>query len=117
MIRRRRKTGPSKAQAEVVLARSGSVCEVCGNAWAEQLHHRRPRASGGSRRVDTNSPANILALCAQCHTQVESKRSWAIVHGRLLQQHQDPAVTPVLLRHGWLLLHDNGTTIGVEGDR
>jgi len=63
---------------------------------------------GGSRRASTNAASNALGLCAQCHTMVESKRAWAIVHGWLVQSHQDPAATRLLTVKGWVLHDDNG---------
>ena len=36
-------TGFSKAVRELVQARSGGFCEVCGVGAVEQAHHRRPR--------------------------------------------------------------------------
>jgi hypothetical protein len=109
-----RRTGPGAEVVQLVAYRSAGCCEVCGNDWATQRHHRRPRASGGSRRPDTNGAANLIALCLRCHSEIESKRNWAIIHGRLLQQHQDPATTPVLLRHGWVLLTAAGSCLEVE---
>jgi 5-methylcytosine-specific restriction protein A len=104
----RKHTGPSAETVALVKARSGGGCEKCGNAMAEQIHHRRPRASGGSRRSDTNSPANLLHICARCHAEIESHRNWGYVNGWLLQQHQDPTKVPVVLRHGTVLLTDTG---------
>lgn len=96
----------------LVEARSGGLCELCGQARGDHHHHRRPRAAGGSRRSDTNGAANLIALCAHCHLhRVESHRAWALVHGWLLQQHQVPARTPVLLAgRGWVRLDDAGGT-------
>lgn len=110
----RRHTGPTREVVQLVAYRSSGCCEVCGNDWATQQHHRRPRGMGSTRRADANGAANLLALCQRCHADIESKRNWAIVHGRLLQQHQDPATTPVLLRHGWVLLTSAGEVERVE---
>ena len=106
-----RKTGPSRATVELIFARSGHCCEICGNVMAEQIHHRRPRGMGGSRQDDTNSPANLLHICAPCHARIESHRNWALVNGWLLQQHQNPARVPVVLRHGSVLLDDAGEVL------
>jgi 5-methylcytosine-specific restriction protein A len=107
----RRHTGPSADVVELVIARSGNVCEICGNAMAEQIHHRRPRGMGGTRRESTNGAAALLHICAADHARLESHRNWAMVNGWLLQQHQDPTKVPVVLRHGTVLLTDAG---GVE---
>ena len=105
-----RKTGPSPTTVVLVLARSDDTCEVCGVAAGQQIHHRRPRGMGGTRREDSNAPSALLYLCAPCHHgEVESKRDWAIVHGWLVGQAQDPALVPVLhARHGWVRLTDDG---------
>jgi hypothetical protein len=104
----RRYTGPSAAVVALVHSRSGLSCELCGNDWAGQQHHRRPRASGGTRRPESNGAANLLDLCLACHARIESHRNWAYGSGLLLQQHQDPTRVPVVLRHGTVLLTDAG---------
>lgn len=107
----RRDTGPSPATRRALAIRSAGLCELCGLVRAEQAHHRRPRAAGGSRRPDTNGLANLLALCSPCHhDQVESFRSRALVHGWLLSQDSHPTRVPVLLHTGWVRLDDEGGT-------
>lgn len=50
------------------------VCERCGADRALELHHRRPRARGG-----TWLPGNLLTLCRDCHR-------WAHDHPRDAQR-------------------------------
>ena len=59
---------------------------------------------GGSSDPATNSPANLVLLCRDCHRWVESHRSAARMSGWLVPQGQDPAAVVVLLPTGpvWL---------------
>lgn len=91
--------------------RSGGICEMCGFDHVEEHHHRRPRGAGGSRRADTNTAANGLGLCRQCHRIVEQYRALAKVLGWLLPQTADPASSPVVRRGERVLLTDDG---GIE---
>ena len=111
-LTRRRNTGPSLAVRELVRSRDGYACARCGMRDGEhvlprhQIHHRRPRGMGGTSRDDTNSPANLILLCAECHALIESYRVHAFAAGWLVRQGHDPAMTtlaykgrPVLLNH------------------
>lgn len=82
---------------EIVKERSGGFCEVCAQAWAVQIHHRRPRALGGSRDPATNQPSNLLHLCLQCHQHIESHRGQALRQGWLVRQAHNPKDVPVFL--------------------
>jgi 5-methylcytosine-specific restriction enzyme A len=124
----RRPTGFSPEVVELVTMRSGYNCEVMATGctlMAEELHHRRPRGMGGSRRVDTNTAANALAICRRCHNRVESMRNWARDNGFVIPQHADPAVEPVWWRCNvgvrqakiWVLLSDNGHRIALQSRR
>lgn len=103
----RRDTGPTKTTKDLVWARAGGRCEVCGGSLAGMRgfsrHHRRPRGMGGSRLPDTNSPANILLVCGSatnpegCHNRIESNREQAYSDGLLLHQGDDPTLVPVML--------------------
>lgn len=93
-----RATGFPASVHAVIDERSGGWCEVCGAARVEEHHHRRPRGSGGTRRLDTNTPANGLGLCRECHRLCESHRKIAIMCGWLVSQHSDPETIPVLYR-------------------
>lgn len=57
------------------------VCQVCGEAKATDIHHRRGRF--GSRLNDTD---NWLALCRFCHRLVHDNPKWAYEQGHLLKR-------------------------------
>lgn len=104
-----RKTGPAVAVREAVAGRSGGRCELCGEL-ATQMHHRRPRAMGGSRLPETNSGTNLLHVCDSCHRFIESNRAEALAAGWLVPQGSDPARTAVLVgqRSWWTYLTEDG---------
>ncbi len=106
--RRHKDTGFSSVVRALVMDRCGGICEKCGDSTAVQLHHRRPRGAGGTRRTDTNQPSNALALCEGCHRYIESHRDWSTVHGWLVNQAHSPAAVTVCLHHGWAVLDDAG---------
>lgn len=117
----RRDTGPSQVTVLQVLRRDGYACVRCGadatsprgEAWS--IQHRRPRGMGGTRRLDTNGPANLLTVCGSgttgCHGHMESHRTDALANGWLLWQTQDPVAEPVLVAHSsrWVWLTEAGT--------
>lgn len=121
--KRPRDTGPSKTTRDIVWARAGGRCELCGEALAGpvgfSVHHRLPRRMGGSRRPELNTPANLLVVCGSgttgCHGRIESLREQAHTEGLLLHDGQDPATVPVLIAcpvDGWpklVLLAVDGT--------
>lgn len=100
----------SPAVREIVLARAdGGLCEICWWQRAEQIHHRRPRAAGGSKREDANRPPNLLAVCSVDHLAIESNRELAYRRGWLVRQGHNPADVPVMRYGGaWALLDDAG---------
>jgi len=104
-----RLTGFSPLVRSLIYERSAGRCEIC-DEWASdaQLHHRRARGMGSTRRPDTNLPSNALLLCAACHRRVESYRSQAYDNGWLVRQSGDPATTPVLRRGVWVVLDPDG---------
>ena len=109
-------TGFPQKVLDAVQLRSNGACEICGLALIEQLHHRRPRAMGGSKAPDTNTASNCLGVCRACHSMVESRRGVAFERGWLVRQGQDPAAVPVM-RWGCevVLLDDLGYATPVEG--
>ena len=108
-----RKTGPDRATVEALFARSHERCERCGSR-GEQIHHRRPRGMGGTRREDTNSLAAIVHLCANCHSYIESNREWAHEHGWLVRQWADPAYQPVRIQGSWIRLSETYTLVDLD---
>ncbi len=99
MIRRRSDTGPSTAVRAVVMARAGNCCERCGipvvNIPAD-LHHRLPRRSGGTKNPAINDPHNVVLICRDCHTHVESHRTQAKVDGWVVPSWEDPETVPLI---------------------
>src|SRR5690606_11051160 len=106
-------TGPDRATVELLFERSHERCERCGSR-GEQIHHRRPRGMGGTRREDTNSLAAIVHLCANCHSYIESNREWAHEHGWLVRQWADPAYQPVRIQGSWIRLSEVYTLVDVD---
>jgi len=111
-----RLTGFSPAVRRVIKERAGIdgefvVCERCG-IWTKepQLHHRRPRGSGGTRRPSTNLAANGLVLCRLCHMWVERNRAESEDLGLLISQHttEEPCEIPAVLRYGTVLMDNDG---------
>lgn len=115
--RAQRSTGPTGAEREarrIVYARSGGLCELCGHR-AESWSHRRASGQGGEWAA-----SNGLHLCGDgvrgCHGWLEAHPLWADAGGwRLVHRDPDPAVTPVWLPGGWVLLADDGGKSSVRG--
>lgn len=85
-----------------VLDRDGWACWWCRTSIEGRpysIHHRRPRGMGGSKRPDTDRPQNLLVLCGSgvtgCHGWIESNRAWAVEHGLIVRQGDDPMVRAV----------------------
>jgi hypothetical protein len=115
-----RLAAPDSITVAAVVARDFGRCARCGQPVTGErgidfsLHHRRPRAMGGSSRPDTNQPHNLVLLhgsgVSLCHGLVEQHRAEAYANGWLLRQGQDPSVVPVnhAAHGGWVLLTPDG---------
>lgn len=58
------------------------MCERCGRAKIEHLHHRLFRSRGGDLIEDA---VNIAGLCGRCHAEVHRSYEWPwVVPGRVL---------------------------------
>ncbi|EID10206.1 hypothetical protein MPHLEI_22459 [Mycolicibacterium phlei RIVM601174] len=106
-------TGFSQQARKVIHQRGQGRCERCTRfSFALEIHHRRPRAMGGSKDWLTNTPANGVLLCPDCHRFIESFREKALEFGWLVRQGHDPRDVPVYY-HGvtWVKLDlDGGIT-------
>lgn len=110
-------TGFSKQVREIITERAGGCCERCGRrTWDMQIHHRRPRGAGGTRRPETNEAANGVLLDADCHRWIEANRASALSDGWLVRQSDTPASVPVFRRGVYVWLGDDGSITHVRPD-
>lgn len=101
-------TGFSSRVRAVIIERSDGWCECCGLKRGAEVHHRRARGMGSTKRPETNQPSNGLFLCPECHRRAESHRTSALAFGWLVPQHRDPRDIPVLYRGTPVFLDDHG---------
>jgi hypothetical protein len=91
----------------VVLARCKGLCEACGGTLAGapvHMHHRK-------KRTKRNHVAcNIVALHPACHViapgAVHQEPTWAEQRGLIVLAGEDPAVKPLTMPNGDLVLLD-----------
>lgn len=109
-------SGPTPAVRAIVLDRDEYRCVRCGGPIGflgdYSIHHRRPRGMGGTKRPESNLPANLLTLCGSgttgCHGWVESHRIDAINAGFIVGQTIDPEAIPVETWRGPAWLSNDG---------
>lgn len=116
--RRQADTGPVKSVKDVVKARAtvdeSELCEVCGVAPGNNIHHRQPRGMGGCPEPYINEPSNLLWVCGHgnafpgCHAVIENGRDYAKSVGWLVPRPAAPLLVPVLWRDERVLLDDHG---------
>jgi hypothetical protein len=103
---------PSRETRELVQARDGGRCVVCGCGGLLHPHHRRPVGAGGSRNPEVHAAVNLVSVCAGCHRRIHARPAWARAAGLLLAAGADPRAVPVLVhRRGLVRLTAAG---GVE---
>lgn len=112
MMSRRSSTGPTIGQRAAVMARAGNCCERCGRSIADypaDLHHRKPRRSGGTSDPAINDPHNVVAICRDCHDEIESHRTKALADGWIVASWDEPETVPLRDVYGQrFLLDDDG---------
>jgi hypothetical protein len=106
-------TGFSPQVRAIIRQRSDSWCEYCGKQRGTEIHHRRPRGMGGTRRESSNTASNGLLLCGDCHRWAESDRAEALLYGVLLLQIQNPLKSSVKYRGQYVYLDDRGNLLEV----
>ncbi len=94
----KRRTRPLRARSErrqafedelaearpLVFARCGGLCEVCGAARAEVVHHRLRRSQGGR-----NDLSNLVGACGGCHDWIHAHPALSYERGWLLRRPLD----------------------------
>jgi 5-methylcytosine-specific restriction protein A len=93
----------------IVWERAGGICEFCGDKRADEVHHRRNRAMGGSSDPDIHAVSSLLALCRDCHRAVGDFPRGAEALGLLVPHGEaEPRDVPVQYRGRRVLLNDDG---------
>lgn len=100
----------SEKTRRLVLIRAKGRCEICGISCLNgQIHHRRPRGMGGTKRKETGMASNAALLHPSCHERVERNREEAIERGWLVPQYLESREVPFKRHDGWYLFLDDGT--------
>lgn len=97
----------------LLAVRSGGRCEITGVRLTRansSIHHRRPRAMGGTSRVDVHNLSNLVLAeghgTVGAHHWAETNRTEALERGLLVHQTHDPAEVPLTLWSGRRVLLD-----------
>lgn len=102
---------------EALWKRSKGCCEITGTPLdfdAFDVHHRRNKGMGGTRREDRDWLSNLLALHPVVHNggpqSVHGRRPWSQQRGYLLPKDTPWAslVPCLILGRYWLMLGDDG---------
>lgn len=103
---------------DAVFARDRMSCVMCGGTYSLNLHHRRTRGMGGTKRPESNLPANLLVLCGSgtqgCHGWVTQNPDLARERGYVVRQHADPEQVPVVAHGAWVFLRNDGTADRID---
>lgn len=105
----------SQKTRDIIHRRANGRCEICGLPVIDpQIHHRRPRGMGGTKRQESASPSNGLLVHLKCHATVEANRHEALMNGWLVRQDQDPAEMPVRRWDALVLLGNDGSVTPLD---
>ncbi|GHG97426.1 HNH endonuclease [Amycolatopsis roodepoortensis] len=97
---------PESEARTIVRARSGGLCEKCGQAEAIHWHHRLNRSQGG-----TWHPSNGLHLCLACHLEMDQADEVLFANGWRISGKDSRPYTEIPVTHwlyGRMLLDDLG---------
>jgi hypothetical protein len=106
-----------REQRRPLWERCSGVCEITGAPLDYEtfdMHHRRNKGMGGTRRRNVNDLDNLLALTPTIHNgdahSVHQHPEWSMPRGYLLRNHVDrPGEHPVwLFERCWVLLTKGG---------
>ncbi|QDH85083.1 HNH endonuclease [Gordonia phage Dardanus] len=105
-----RKTGPDARTVSLARERAGGLCERCGFAECQQIHHRRPRGMGGTRDKSINLLSNLFYVCFPCHRWIEENRTESLELGYLIRKLDPTPATgiPVKYRGVFKTLDNHG---------
>lgn len=104
-------------QRPILWERCEGRCEITGVTLDYEtfdMHHRRPKGSGGTSRENRDAIENLLALDPIIHNgaphSVHQDPLWSRPRGYLVRKHiEDPGQLPVrLLDRYWVLLGADG---------
>lgn len=101
----------SQKTRDLIHHRAKGRCEKCGiplPGGLAQIHHRRPRGMGGTKRKESGTAANGIYVHLKCHMDIESNRQQALDNGWLVPQTSQPTDIPIKLWNGWHILNDAG---------
>jgi hypothetical protein len=79
--------------------RDDRCCQRCGRTRGIHRHHRRGKASGGSRRKHTQCACNGVLLCWRCHHWAHvTHRAQAEAEGFIVSQSVDEPASAGVMR-------------------
>jgi len=96
----------SRRGYERATERAFGLCESCGRAQAQQVHHRLHRSHGGGE-----SPSNLLHLCQPCHGDAHTASDRYVIGVSIRSgkgPEHEPRNRPVLYRGRWVFLTADG---------
>jgi hypothetical protein len=88
------------AAKALALVRAHQLCEGCGTAFADDVHHRQPRGMGGVHGAaarEAHRGYNLLALCRRCHDLTEAEPALCRAQGWLVPHPIQVALIPALI--------------------
>jgi hypothetical protein len=107
--KRKARTSDETRARQLVAARSGGRCEVDPRDAATDWSHRVARSRGGAW-----CPSNGVHLCARHHAETHAEPERARDLGLHVRTGRIPALVPVRLAAGWVLLRADGGMAPVD---